>query len=142
MALRLFVDTWGWLALRDKREARHQDVKTFYHHFLAQKGIIYTADYVLDETLTLLFDRLPFYRAKESLELLERAIEQNYLRLEWITPHRFEQAKMLRLKFQDKPAISFTDLTSMAVMNELGISDVLTADAHFIKVGMGFQIVP
>ncbi len=89
-----------------------------------------------------MFSRLPFSRAKESLELLERIIEQNCLRLEWITPPRFEQAKALRLKFQDKPTISFTDLASMTVMDELGISDVLTADTHFIKVGMGFQIVP
>jgi predicted nucleic acid-binding protein len=96
----------------------------------------------LDETFTLLSKRLPFPKAKESLELLELGIHEGYLRLEWITPHRFEQAKALRLKFQDKPGISFTDLTSMAVMDELGISDVLTADAHFAQVGMGFQLAP
>ena len=104
----LFVGTWGWLTLRDKQEAHHQEVTEFYHRFLARKGIVFSTDYVLDETLTLLFNRLPFPEAKDSLELLEQAIHQDYLRLEWITPHRFEQAKMLRLKFQDKPTISFT----------------------------------
>lgn len=111
-------------------------------HVQERGGIAYTTDYVLDETFTLLFKRLSFPKAKESLELLELAIQEGYLHMEWVTPTRFERAKVLRLRFQDKPDISFTDITSMAVMEELGVSDVLTGDAHFIKVGMGFRQVP
>lgn len=62
--------------------------------------------------------------------------------MERITHERFEEAKRLRLRFQDKPQISFTDLTSMVVMDELGISDILTGDAHFTQVGMDINIVP
>ena len=140
--MKLFIDTWGWLTLRDKREVRHRETQAFYHGLRDQKDTIYTTDYVLDETFTLLFKRLSFPQARESLEALDDAIQDGYLRLERITPERFEQAKRLRLKFQDKPRISFTDFTSMAVMNELGIADILTADTHFVQVGMGFQLVP
>ena len=52
------------------------------------------------------------------------------------------QFKALRLKLHDKPTISFTDLTSMVVMEELGINQVMTGDAHFSQVGLGFQLVP
>ena len=38
--------------------------------------------------------------------------------------------------------ISFTDLTSMAVMQELEITDILTGDAHFTHVGMNFVLFP
>jgi len=62
--------------------------------------------------------------------------------LVWITPSRFEASQKLRLKFQDKPDISFTDLTSMVVMQELGITDILTGDAHFTHVGMNFVLFP
>ncbi len=47
----LFVDTWGWLTLHDQSEDQHQEVVNFYHQFRLQKGVIYTTDYVLDETL-------------------------------------------------------------------------------------------
>ena len=70
------------------------------------------------------------------------AIEEGYLRLERITAERFEKAKSLRMRFQDKPKISFTDFTSMVVMAELGITDILTEDEHFTQVSMGFQKVP
>ena len=62
--------------------------------------------------------------------------------LTWVTPERFEKAKTLRLKYHDKPRISFTDLTSMAVMKEIGVTDVITGDEHFEHVGMGFHRKP
>ena len=107
--MKLFIDTWGWLTLRDRKESRHQEVKDFYGQFRSQKGIIYTSDYVLDETITLLFRRLPFKTAKGSLATIDKAIKEGYLQVEWVTPERFERAKGLRLKYQDKPKISYTE---------------------------------
>ena len=140
--MKIFIDTWGWLTLRDRRESRHPEVNNFYQDFRRRKGAAYTSDYVFDETVTLLFRRLPFLAAKESMEALQQAMTEGYLHLERITPERFEKAKELRGKFQDKPRISFTDLTSMVVMTECGITDILTEDDHFLQVRMGFQKVP
>ena len=142
MANSLFIDTWGWLALRDRRELRHVAVAELYTRHRVQGGSVYTTDYALDETFTLLFKRLPFVQARDSIRGIDQAVEQGYLFLERITPARFESAKLLRLKFDDKPDISFTDLTTMVVMEELGITRIMTADAHFTHVGLGFQCVP
>ncbi len=102
----------------------------------------YTTDYILDETFTLLFRRVHFKEAKHSLDIIDLAIKKGYLRLERITAERFEKTKGLRIKFRDKPRISFTDLTTMVVMTELQITDILTEDDHFTHVGMGFQKIP
>ena len=142
MKNKLFIDTWGWVVIHNKREPRHAEVNRFYRNFRLEKGEVYTTDYVLDETITLLFRRLPFGLAKDSLTLLNESFEKGYLNLEWISPQRFEEAKQLRLRFLDKPMISFTDFTSMAIMKELDIKFVLTGDEHFEQAGMGFQKVP
>lgn len=139
---KVFVDTWGWLTLYDKRESQHQYVVDWYTDFRARKGKLYTTDYVLDETFTLLFKRLPFSQAQQALHILGTAAQTGNLNLEWITPESFAKTQALRLKLQDKPNISFTDLSSMSVMAALKISTVLTGDAHFMHVGMGFQVVP
>ena len=140
--MKLFIDTWGWIVLRNKREPMHTDLSKFYFSWRNQRGVSYTTDYILDETFTLLFRRLSFKEAKGSLDVIDLAIKEGYLRLERITAERFEKAKRLRIKFQDKPRISFTDLTSMVVMTEMGITSILTQDGHFIQVGMGFQKIP
>ncbi len=142
MKAKLFVDTWGWLTLHDKREAQHQEIVKLYRSFRSQAGAIYTTDYVLDETFTLFFKRLTPARAKRSMEMLINAFREEDFNLVWITAERFVQTQALRIKYLDKPQISFTDLTSMAVMKELGIEAVLTGDAHFTQVGMGFQKIP
>jgi predicted nucleic acid-binding protein len=46
------------------------------------------------------------------------------------------------MKFKDKPRISFTDLTTMVVMAEIGITNIITEDDLFSQVGMGFQKMP
>jgi predicted nucleic acid-binding protein len=140
--VKLFIDTWGWLTLRDRRETRHRQVVDYYHDLRRLRGIVYTSDYVLDETITLLFRRLPFDIARESLEHIQEAVTQGYLRLELVTPDRFAESVGLRLRFQDKPRISFTDLTSMVIMSRCQIDNVLTEDDHFHQVGMGFKKVP
>lgn len=142
MGAKLLVDTWGWLTLRDKREAKHQIVANFYNDFRLQGGLVYTTDYVLDETFTLLYRRLIISQAQESLELLVSAVKKGDINFLFITPERFNETVSLRIKFDDKPRISFTDLSSMVVMEELAIFKILTSDAHFTHVGKGFQIVP
>jgi len=47
----------------------------------------------------------------------------------------------MRLRYRDKPDISFTDLTSFAIMEEENITAVLTNDRHFSQVNLGFVAV-
>jgi len=139
---RLFVDTWGWLALRDRGDRRHDEAVTFFKEELAKRVSMVTTDYVLDETFTLLFRRLALPKARESLESLMAVIQDGSVSLESIHPARFGEAVSLRLKYKDKPEISFTDFTSMVVMRERAVQRVLTEDRHFAQVGLGFERVP
>jgi uncharacterized protein len=142
MTVKLFIDTWGWLTLHDRGERYYQPTTQVYRGALAENGQIYTTDYILDETITLLFRRLPAPLAEQSMKKLLSAFSQRNFHLMRISEERFTQALELRAKFLDQPLISFTDLTSMVVMLEFGIVTILTEDAHFTHVGMGFQLLP
>ena len=140
--MKVFIDTWGWISLYNEREKRHEQVKDWYRNFRVQKGVVYTTDYILDETFTLLFRWTPINVAIEAVERINESIRKGYLILERITPDRFEKAKRLRLRYQDKPLISFTDLTSVVVMSEEEIEAILTEDIDFTYLETGFQRVP
>ena len=135
---RLFVDTWGWLVLANDRDPAFGRVSRMRNRAVVQREGWITTDYVLDEALTRLFTAAPFVKARRFFEGIFEASRQGSLDIEQVTPERFSRAWRLRLRYHDKPRISFTDLTSFAVMHELGIHQVLTGDAHFEQVGVGF----
>lgn len=74
--------------------------------------------------------------------MLLKGFKDDRFHLIFINSERFEAICKMRIKYADKPLISFTNLSSMVVMKELGISLVLTGDNHFNQVGMGFIKVP
>ena len=137
-----FIDTWGWVALGHRKDTRHYEVKALYKDLRSQSARLYTSDYVLDELITLLIRREVFKEAVRFIDGLFLAAEQGKLTIERITSDRVASAWVLRKKLQDKPRISFTDLTSMVLMKERGIQVVLTDDEHFEHVGMGFLKCP
>lgn len=140
--MKFLIDTWGWYALGNVREPQHEQVKTFYQESRKAGALIYTTDYILDETITLLFRRIPQFTARSFVQGLLDGIAQSFLLLEEITADRFRRAWGLRQRFHDKPMISFTDLTSCVVMQDVRLTHVLTDDAHFSQIGMGFRTLP
>jgi predicted nucleic acid-binding protein len=139
---RLFVDTWGWLVLANDRDPAFGVVSEIRARAAGQPGAWVTTDYVLDETMTRLFSATPFAPARRFAEGIFEASRQGLLDIEHVTPERFRGAWRLRVRYRDKPRISFTDLTSLVVMSELGLRQVLSGDAHFAQVGLGFVRIP
>ncbi len=138
----VFVDTWGWLALGHRRDQHHQQILEIYQELLSSQIQIHTSDYVLDEVATLVFKRELFQEALKFMEGIFASAESGKLQIHSVTSDVFQLAWHLRKKYQDKPLISFTDLTSMAIMKQRSIQYVLTMDEHFTQVGMGFARMP
>jgi len=136
--LKLFVDTWGWVALADRKESAHIAATEVFRQARLSGGAI-TSNFVLDETFTLLFQRRPF---EDAWHFTSTVVQSPFIDIQEVTAPRFSKTIELRKRFSDKPRISFTDLSSMAIMAELGITDILTADRHFTQVGLGFRALP
>jgi predicted nucleic acid-binding protein len=138
----LFIDTWAWLVLANDKDPSYTSVLDLRMHSTRHNVLWMTTDYVLDEALTRLVASTHFNKAVKFVDGIFQAQKIGSLVIEPIDPQRFDNAWKLRLRYKDKPKISFTDLTSFVVMRENHIRRVVTADAHFAQIGLGFQIVP
>ena len=137
----VFMDTWAWLALANRRDTNHEFAKACYAKLTKSGYKLITSDYVLDELITALFKNVAFNTALKFIESLFTAINSNRVVLELVTENRFIAAWSLRKKYKDKSDISFTDLTSMITMQDLTIYKVFTGDSHFEEVNLGFEIL-
>lgn len=127
----LFVDTAGWMACADGADPAHRPACAARDAVLEQGAMLITTDYVIDETLTLIRKRLGLAAAETWWEQVEAS---SRLRWEWVGVTRAEKAGRLFFRHRDKD-YSFTDCTSLVVMQELKLRHALTTDHHFLSHG-------
>ncbi len=138
----IFVDSWAWVALADRDDPYHAFALQERNKLQQRRERYATTNLVLAESIGLIFRSTDFNRASKFFQGLIEFFKLDQHVLIHITPDHFDRAWQLRLKFNDKPDISFVDFTSMVVMQELGINTVFTGDRHFEQVNLGFQLVP
>ena len=135
-----FYDTWAFVALANSGDSGHR-VAAELDLELEQKGYAaVTTDYVLDEAVTLLSSRAGSTVAIELLEnLLSRAESSDLQLLEIDAARRTRACALFTRLAPETRQLSFTDVTSFAVMHELGITHAFTADQHFHRAGKGVR---
>jgi predicted nucleic acid-binding protein len=132
----VFVDTAGWMSCADEADPAHGGSCLARDTALERGSVLVTTDYVVDETLTLIRKRLGLPAAAAWWEQIDGS---SRLRWEWIEITRAEKARGAFFRHRDKN-YSFTDCTSLVVMQELKLKQALTTDHHFRQ--MGFEILP
>ena len=138
----MLVDSWAWIALADKSDPYHRKAKAQHKKLARSRQQYVTTDYILGETITYLYDALGPAQAQGFINTVLTAVDAGSYLLVHVSPQQFRRAWIMRQKYHDKPGISFVDFTSIVVMQELGITDVFTGDAHFRQVNLGFQLYP
>ncbi len=101
------------------------------------KRPLITSNYIFDETLTLVKLRLGYQVAAN---LGQKLWSQEVASLVRVTEEDESRAWEIFLQYEDK-AFSFTDCTSFAIMERLGIDTAFAFDDHFIQYGK-FIVVP
>jgi predicted nucleic acid-binding protein len=138
----IFVDTWAWVALACTRDQYHHRVRAEHRRLLRARRRYVTTDFVLSELIGHLYTTLTPAQAQAFVNSLLAAADAGTFQLVHLSPQQFRRAWQMRQRYDDKPDISFIDFTSMVVMQDLGISDVFTGNAHFEQVGLGFRLLP
>jgi predicted nucleic acid-binding protein len=138
----VFVDTWAWLALAFRRDQHHVAVSAQHAAFRQQRRRYVTSDQVLSELVTQLYQLLSANQARAFVGAILQAADQGEYLLVHLSADQFRETWELRQRYDDKPDISFVDLSSMVIMQDLGVTDVFTGDAHFQQVNLGFRLFP
>ena len=138
----IFVDTWAWVALAVDSDQYHGAAKKEHLRLKKKRRRYVTSNFVVSEVVTQLYRKQSCAQAQAFINAMLEAVEEGKHRLVEVSPPYFRRAWALRQKYHDKPDVSFVDFTSMVVMQDLGIQDVFTGDAHFRQVNLGFRLVP
>jgi hypothetical protein len=131
-AREVFCDTSGLYALVDKNDAHHRQAREVVEKLVRAGRRLVVTDYIVTEAANLANARSGSHVAVRVLDLVEQSAG---VRIEWIESLRFDKIKAFFRKHADH-SYSFTDCSSFVVMRELGLTEALTTDRHFIQAGI------
>ena len=132
---RIFIDTSAWVELTLSQEKYFKPVSSYFIKELKEGSAFFTSDYVLDEAWTRLITHQSFSSAKALREKTKEAERQKQLAIIYIDEILFEESWRLFEKYSDHK-LSFTDATSLTVIRQLKLNEILTLDRDFTKVGL------
>lgn len=128
-----FVDTGLFYAAHDEGSDRHNTAREALATVLAgELGRPYTSDYVYDETVTLTRSRTGSYDAARAVgrRILGRGSFGDIYDLRRVDQSAFEAAVDVFERYDDRP-LSFTDATTVALVNRHDVDHVLSFDDDF-----------
>jgi len=127
----VFADTGYWVALLNPSDNLHEKAvdlsKIFYPAYIV------TSEVVLIEVLNDFSKRGEYFRDLV-VEFIQDLRSNRNMRVIAQTSEQFEQGLELYQQRKDKEW-SHTDCVSFVIMNDMGISEALAHDKHFVQAG-------
>jgi predicted nucleic acid-binding protein len=133
---RAFIDTSGYFAVANRRDARHTDGAATFRRLIVEGRPLFTTNFILAETHALLLTRVNREIAARVLFEIDDSRITTVVR---VSSGDEARAREIIRQYQDK-SFSLTDATSFAVMERLGIAQVFSFDANFAQYG--FTLLP
>jgi predicted nucleic acid-binding protein len=129
--VKVFVDTSAFIALTDQADQYHQRSKQVLRD-LKPLPDFHTSNYVLDEVIT----RLRFTAGvRVAVRFAEALWASRLYHIHEVASRTERDALALLHKYAGHP-FSFTDCTTIVLMEQLGIECVFAFDEEFKKVGL------
>ncbi|TAK53064.1 MAG: PIN domain-containing protein [Bacteroidetes bacterium] len=140
--MKVFVDTWGWIAITDEHDSYHKEATRIYRTSVMIKGnIIVTSDFVLMETISFLRLSLGHSRTIQWIKTLIDKSSKGLVQVVACDRLLWRKALDLLEKYDDKTDISFVDFTAFVIMMQYDILEVFSGDTHFEHVNLGFRLL-
>ena len=108
------------------------DLDAIFEDIKKSKALIYTSDYVIDETITAIMARS---NHKQSVLAGAALFTSKIIKIIHVSADHFHLAWELYQKYKDK-MFSFTDAASFVIMKGLGIGKAFSFDREFVQAGI------
>lgn len=131
---RVFVDTQGWVEMFHAAALHHAQALQFLQDARANQWAMVTSNMILSELTPLLRSRNFRLTQPQILQLITVIRALPDLAVIHVDVSLDEQAWNLLYANPQHPW-SHVDATSMVLMRHVGISEIVTADHHFLQAG-------
>jgi uncharacterized protein len=128
---RVLIDSSAFLSLEDADERSHPQVREAFTRLIDSGASLLTTNFVFDECYTLILTRMGRARA---FAWGTSVLAGRLVQLFRVEQDHEARAWEIITTFADKD-FSYTDATSFAVAESLGIEDALALDRHFRQFG-------
>lgn len=129
---KVFIDTSGFVALRNSSEREHEMARATLATLIANRTALCTSNYVFAETYTALLVRLGRGEAIEWGKRFRAGAAIELIRVE----EEIEQEAWSILESHDDKQWSYVDATSFALMEREGMTTAFAYDHHFAQRGL------
>lgn len=130
MSERVFVDTSAYYALVDRSDMRHESAVATAYHLSKNGADLFTSNFVVVETHTLILNRLGRDSAAQALE----RVYASTTRIIRATEADERRGREIVVQQRDKD-YSLVDTVSFAIMERLHLRLAWTYDHHFHQFG-------
>ena len=129
---KVFVDTSAWVALFVVNDINHKRAASTFENLKESKILLYTSDYVLDETITTIMARGSH---KQSVLAGVALFTSDIIKIVHVAPDYLGPTWTLYQKYSDKK-FSFTDVSSLVIMKDVGIAKAFAFDRELSQAGI------
>ena len=133
--MKILIDTGAWVALSNSKDIHHTQALQFRDQIARERYQLYTSNYILDETYTLLLLDAGYQRAVTFMDQIQRLQQSHVLSLIRVSEELESRAEAVFRRFNQDKFWSFTDCTSKVIMDSLGIKEAFAFDRHFEQMG-------
>ena len=133
--MKIFIDTGAWVALENKKDIHYEQAITFKDEIKNKRYRLYTSNFVLDETCTLLLANVGYEKTIESIKRIRALRDKGLLHVIQVTEDIEDCAWLIFERFNKDKFWSFTDCTSKAIMEMLDITESFSFDRNFEQMG-------
>jgi predicted nucleic acid-binding protein len=123
----IIIDTSAIYALLDKSDSFHEQAKDVFSKLSKDNLNISITNFIVAECHAIIGIRIGH-------ELARKWLQNLYWPVERVLEEDEKKAREIIISYTDK-SFSYTDATSFAVMERLGITKALTFDQHFSQYG-------